>query len=65
MVAVQHPLKKSILGVVVVNYPVDPGDVVADFSVDSGEVRVCTTDAPGHDTLKQTVTDERSTRVAL
>lgn len=57
--------KKNILAVVIVDYPVDPGDVVADFGVDSWEIRVGTADAPGHDPLKITVTDERPARVAL
>lgn len=57
--------KKNILAVVIFDYPVDPGDVVADFGVDSWEIRVGTADAPGHDPLKITVTDERPARVAL
>lgn len=57
--------KNNILAVVIFDYPFDPGDVVADFGVDSREIRVGTADAPGHDPLKIPITDERPARVAL
>lgn len=58
--------KRNILvGDVIFDYPVDPRDIVADFGVDSWEILVGTTDAPRHDPLKITITDERPTRVAL
>lgn len=57
--------KNDILAVVIFDYPFDPGDVVADFGVDSREIRVGTADAPGHDPLKIPITDERPARVAL
>lgn len=57
--------KNNILAVVIFDYPFDPGDVVADFGVDSWEIRVGTADAPGHDPLKIPITDERPARVAL
>ncbi len=54
-----------LAGAVIFDYPVDPRDVVADFGVDSWEILVGTTDAPGHDPLKITITDKRPARVAL
>lgn len=57
--------KLNILAGVVVDYPGHPGNVVADFGVDSRKISIGTADAPGYDALKITITDERPARVAL
>ena len=40
--------------------PVDPSEVVSDLGVDARVVSIGTADAPRHNTLKFTVTDEGS-----
>lgn len=51
--------------IVMFNNPVDPGDVVPHFGVDSREVCVRATDTPGDDALELAIADKGTTRVTL
>lgn len=45
---------------VVLHDPLDPADVLPDLGVNTRKVGVGTADAPGHDALKVSITDQRA-----
>lgn len=48
-----------------VDDPVDPADVVTNFGVDTWEICIGATNAPGDNAFEEAVTYKRATRVTL